>query len=339
MSLAKDEAIQKVLKGNVMTNLIKLPLITFVVTSFNYEKYILKTLESVKNQTYENIEIIIVDDKSNDNSVEKIQEFINQNQDLPIKLFVHSENKGQMAAIQTGLKNANGVFVSFIDSDDILVKDYAKTLIRVHMACSVAFVSSQIIEIGEDDEIHTTYSVSSFHKQKQFEIKSLDNLLNVDVDNVDFDVLTAKETPFGGWYWCPMSANMFRKSALDLFLNYDTPENWKICPDKFLLNFANLIGGSAVVYAPLLGYRRHNNNAGSSCKVCGSKRYNNDKTTKMNIKNNLKIRQDALNFIFKNHTEFNKKLGSRNVNGLIGQILLSYLTIDLRKVFSIFIRK
>lgn len=317
-----------------MTELLKLPLISFIVTSFNYENYVVKTLESIKKQSYENIEIIVVDDKSSDKSVEKINEFIRHNKDLSIKLIKHGENKGQMAAMQTGLINAQGQFVCFIDSDDIVIEDYAKTLIRVHMETSVAFASSQIIEIGENDEIHTTYSVSSFQKEKSFELKSLEDLLKVDVDNVDFKVLTLKDSPFGGWYWSAMSANMFRKSALDLFLDYDTPGNWKICPDKFLLNFAHLIGGSAIVYAPLIGYRRHSANAGCSNQVCGCKRYNNDETTRLNIKNNKNIRCDVLKFIFKNRRSFNFKLGKRNVNGLILQILLSYFRINLRKVFS-----
>lgn len=317
-----------------MTELLKLPLISFIVTSFNYEDYVIKTLESIKNQTYENIEIIVIDDRSSDNSVEKIKNFQQANKHLPLKLIEHSENKGQMAAMQTGLLYAQGQFVSFIDSDDILIKDYAKTLIRVHMSCSVAFASGQLIEIGEDDEIHTTYSVSSFHKQKCFELKSLNDLLNVDVDNVDFKVLTLKDAPFGGWYWSAMSANMFRKSALDLFMEYDTPENWKICPDKFLLNSAHLIGGSAVVYAPLLGYRRHPKNAGDSRQVCGDKRYHSDETTRLNIKNNKKIRKDTLKFILRNRGAFNAKLGKRGVNNLLLQIRLSYFRIDFKKVFS-----
>ncbi len=118
-----------------MTELLKLPLVSFIVTSFNYEKYVIKTLESIKNQTYENIAIIVVDDKSTDNSVEKIKEFAHHNKDLNITLLEHEINKGQMAAMQTGLKAANGQFVCFVDSDDILVKDYTKTLIRVHMSC------------------------------------------------------------------------------------------------------------------------------------------------------------------------------------------------------------
>ncbi len=317
-----------------MTELIKLPLISFIVTSFNYENYVIKTLESIKNQSYENVEIIVVDDKSSDNSVEKIKRFINDNQEINIKLIEHTQNKGQMAAMQTGLLNANGQFVSFIDSDDILVKDYAKTLIRVHLASSVAFVSGQLLEIGEKDELHTTYSISSFQKEKSFELKSLDDLLKIDIDNVDFKVLSLKEAPFGGWHWSAMSANMFRKSALELFLQYDTPENWRICPDKFLLNFAHLIGGSVIVYAPLVGYRRHKQNAGCSKQVCGCKRYNDDEITRINIENNKKIRKDTLNFIFKNRKSFNSTLGKRGVNRFILEIILSYFKIDFKKVFS-----
>lgn len=317
-----------------MTELLKLPLVSFIVTSFNYEKYITKTLESIKNQTYKNIEIIVVDDKSTDNSIEKIKEFAKNNPDLAFKLIEHSENQGQMAAIQSGLLYAQGQFISFIDSDDVLIQDYAKTLIRVHLSCSVAFVSSQLIEIGEHDEIHTTYSVSSFHKEKHFELKSLDELLNVDVDNVDFKVLNLKDAAFGGWYWSAMSANMFRRSTLEIFANYETPQNWKICPDKFLLNFAHLLGGSAIVYAPLVGYRRHGKNAGASNEVCGYKRYISDELTDINIKNNKKIRRDALYFIYKNKKFLNTKLGKRGVNHIIWQIRLSYFKIDLKKVFQ-----
>lgn len=317
-----------------MTELLKLPLISFIVTSFNYEKYVIKTLESIKNQTYEHIEIIVVDDKSSDNSVEVIKQFAQNNTGLEMKIIEHPENKGQMAAMQTGLSYAQGQFVSFIDSDDILVRDYAKTLIRVHMSSSVAVASAQLIEIGENDEIHTTYSVSSFQKEKSFELKSLDELLKIDVDNVDFKVLTLEEAPFGGWYWSAMSANMFRKSALELFLEYDTPEKWRICPDKFLLNFAHLIGGSAIVYAPLVGYRRHNKNAGDSTIVCGAKRFNGDNAVKLNMRNNKNIRRDMLNFILKKRHSFDLKLGKHNVNRLIWQIRLSYLQIDFKKVCS-----
>lgn len=110
--------------------MLKNPLVSFIVTSYNYEKFIGRTLESIKNQTYKDFEIIIVDDCSSDNSAGVIERFIADNQDLRITLLRHDKNKGQLAAFQTGLRQAQGVFVSFIDSDDLILKDYAKPILK-----------------------------------------------------------------------------------------------------------------------------------------------------------------------------------------------------------------
>lgn len=288
--------------------MLKLPMISFVVTSYNYEKYILKTLESIKAQTYRNFEIIIVDDCSNDNSCKIIEDFISENQDLKITLIKQSSNQGQMASMIKGLESAQGQFVSFIDSDDILMPDYAKHHIRVHLETSVAFTSCQIIEIGEDDEIHTMNSISSPH------CKNLDELFAG--ENINYKILKHKH--FGSWYWSPNSSAMFRKASIELIINYQNADKWKICPDKFLFNFANLIGGSAIIYTPLIGYRRHKNNAGNCTLVTGNKRLHSDKTTKINIKNNLKIRPETIKFLWQEK----KNLGFRNTITLILKTLL-----------------
>lgn len=288
--------------------MLKLPMISFVVTSYNYEKYILKTLESIKAQTYRNFEIIIVDDCSNDNSCKIIEDFISENQDLKITLIKQSSNQGQMASMIKGLESAQGQFVSFIDSDDILMPDYAKHHIRVHLETSVAFTSCQIIEIGEDDEIHTMNSISSPH------CKNLDELFAG--ENINYKILKHKH--FGGWYWSPNSSAMFRKASIELIINYQNADKWKICPDKFLFNFANLIGGSAIIYTPLIGYRRHKHNAGNCTLVTGNKRLHSDKTTKINIKNNLKIRPETIKFLWREKNN----LGFRNTITLILKTLL-----------------
>lgn len=288
--------------------MLKLPMISFVVTSYNYEKYILKTLESIKAQTYRNFEIIIVDDCSNDNSCKIIENFISENQDLKITLIKQTRNQGQMASMIKGLGIAQGQFVSFIDSDDILMPDYAKNHIKVHLETSVALTSCQIIEIGEDDEIHTMNSISSPH------CKNLDELFAG--ENINYKILKHKH--FGGWYWSPNSSAMFRKASIELIINYQNADKWKICPDKFLFNFANLIGGSAIIYTPLIGYRRHKNNAGNCTLVTGNKRLHSDKTTKINIKNNLKIRPETIKFLWQEK----KNLGFRNTITLILKTLL-----------------
>ena len=291
--------------------MLKLPLVSFVVTSYNYGKYIAETLASIKLQTYKNFEIIIVDDCSSDNSCNIIEDFISYNQDLKITLIKHKENSGQLASMITGLKAAKGQFVSFIDSDDILMPEYAQNHIRVHLESSVAFTSCQIAEIGEDNEIHTMYSKASPH------CDNLETLLTG--EKVNFKILKNKR--FGGWYWSPNSSAMFRKASIELIPDYKNADKWKICPDKFLFNFANLIGGSAIIFTPLIGYRRHKNNAGNCSLVTGDKRLHSDYITKINIQNNIKIRPETIRFLWQER----EKLGKRNTVKLISTVLLSYL--------------
>ncbi len=286
----------------------KLPLVSFIVTSYNYEKYILRTIESIKNQSYTNFEIIVVDDCSSDKSCEIVENFIAENQDLRITLIKQKANQGQLAAMLKGLKESQGQFVSFVDSDDVLFEDYAKTHVRIHLETSVAFTSCQIAEIGENDEIHTLKSISSPHSN------TLDKLFAC--ENANYKILKHKR--FGGWYWSPNSSAMFRKAAIEIILDYKNTNAWRICPDKFLFNFAHLIGGSAIIYAPLVGYRRHKENAGNCSLVTGNKRLHSDYITKINIKNNLKIKPETIKFLWQEK----EKLGLRNTINLITKVIL-----------------
>lgn len=287
--------------------MLKTPLVTFIVTSYNYEKYILKTLESIKSQTYRNFEIIIVDDCSSDNSCQIVEQFISENQDMKITLIKQEENQGQLAAMLKGLKEAKGRFVSFVDSDDILMPEYAQKHIKTHLETSVAFTSCRIIEIGKDDEVHTVNSIASP------ECNDFETLMAS--DKINYKILKRKR--FGGWYWSPNSSAMFRKASIELLTDFKNTDKWKICPDKFIFNYAHLIGGSAIIYEPLIGYRRHNNNAGNCTLVTGDKKLHSDRITAVNIQNNLKLRPETIKFLWQER----KTLGYRNTLKLIVLIL------------------
>lgn len=302
--------------------MLKLPLVSFIVTSYNYEKFIIKTLESIINQSYENIELIVVDDCSKDKSQELIEHFINCNQDKRITFIKNSTNKGQLASMLTGLASARGEFISFIDSDDIILPEYTKAHIKVHMVTSVAFTSSLIAEIDENDIIHTIYSIASNQKEPHFKVRNLEELFNFDVEHPEFQLVKA---PFGGWFWSPNSSAMFRKSAIELLLKYKNTDKWKVCPDKFIFNFAHLIGGSANILEPLTAHRRHKDNAGNASYVSGNKKYNNDNVTYLNLKNNINIRPETISFILKNRKDFEKIYGKKNTAKLILTVLFSYM--------------
>lgn len=91
------------------------PLVSIIVSCYNGEKYIGKTLDSLLCQTYSNIEIIIVNDGSTDNS----ESVINSFSDNRIKYF-SQKNKGQCAALNFGFSKSTGAYIKFYDADDIL---------------------------------------------------------------------------------------------------------------------------------------------------------------------------------------------------------------------------
>ena len=93
------------------------PLVSIITPVYNAERFLSETIKSVKNQTYENWELLLVDDCSKDNSVSIIKEF--QKNDHRIKYIKLEKNSGASVTRNTGIKNAKGRFIAFVDSDDI----------------------------------------------------------------------------------------------------------------------------------------------------------------------------------------------------------------------------
>ena len=92
-------------------------LVSVVIPLYNKESYIIETLQSVLNQTYANLECIIVDDGSTDNSVEIARDFISENK-LPWNLITQ-KNSGQTKTRNHGIQQARGEYIAFLDSDDL----------------------------------------------------------------------------------------------------------------------------------------------------------------------------------------------------------------------------
>ena len=101
--------------------------VSICIPVYNVEKYIRRCLESVEDQTYQNIEIIVVNDCSPDNSMAVVQEFAQA--DSRIVLLNHESNKGLMMARKTAYMNATGDYITFLDSDDYLPSTSIENLV------------------------------------------------------------------------------------------------------------------------------------------------------------------------------------------------------------------
>jgi len=97
-----------------------MPKVSVIVPVYNVEKYVTKALTSLAEQTLDDIEIVIVNDGATDGSKEEIDKFLEQKDKYPGKEFVYveQENAGLSEARNTGLKNATGEYVAFLDADD-----------------------------------------------------------------------------------------------------------------------------------------------------------------------------------------------------------------------------
>ena len=104
------------------------PLISVIIPVYNVEKHLEKCLNSVINQTYKNLDIILINDGSTDKSGEICAEF--SKRDSRIK-FIQQENSGVSRARNVGIENSSGDFFSFIDSDDYLELDTYEYLINI----------------------------------------------------------------------------------------------------------------------------------------------------------------------------------------------------------------
>lgn len=104
----------------------KLPIISVVITNYNYGKFLNKSIRSVIAQTYKNIEIILIDDCSTDNSKDIYEEF-----NKKIKIIEHKKNKGIVETRNEAIDIIKGDFLCFLDADDYFDNDYIENLYQV----------------------------------------------------------------------------------------------------------------------------------------------------------------------------------------------------------------
>lgn len=120
-------------------------MISIIMSCYNAEKTVARAIQSILNQTYQDFELIIVNDCSTDNSEQIIRQF----NDPRIKLINHSENRGAGLARRTAINNMSGDYMTFLDADDYLKEDCLETYINNIGDCDI--LSSGYICVNGDN--------------------------------------------------------------------------------------------------------------------------------------------------------------------------------------------
>lgn len=105
----------------------KKPVISVIVPIYNTEKYLRQCVDSILGQTYRELEVILVDDGSTDNSPEICEEYKRKDDRIRV---IHKENGGQAGARNCGIDAADGDYISFVDSDDWIAEEMYQTMVN-----------------------------------------------------------------------------------------------------------------------------------------------------------------------------------------------------------------
>ncbi|WP_333693475.1 glycosyltransferase family 2 protein [Flavobacterium sp.] len=129
-------------------------LVSIVTPTYNSEQFIAETILSVQNQSYTHWELLIVDDGSQDKTADLVKEL--QKNDSRIKFFQLEKNSGPAVARNTGIEQAQGQYLTFIDADDIWFPDFMANSIQTIQKTGIPFVFSSYRRA--DENLNFVYS-------------------------------------------------------------------------------------------------------------------------------------------------------------------------------------
>ena len=180
------------------------PLVSFIITSYNYEKYIEAAVNSVLNQSVQDFEIIIVDDASSDNSFDIIQKIASSND--KIKIFQNKKNIGLCKSLQFAVNQASGTWLAFLETDDTITSDYLQEKLSVIQKYpDVNFIYNKVEFTGENNK----------SAEQKFKNIVYNNEKNIYPKNMFYNF--GFENPV-----LTMSSVMLKKSILN-DINFNTP--------------------------------------------------------------------------------------------------------------------
>jgi glycosyltransferase involved in cell wall biosynthesis len=301
----------------------KRPLVSVIAICYNHEKYINECLQSVVNQTYSNVELIIIDDLSQDDSREKILEFHHNN---PSCQYIFNEkNMGNCVSFNQALKLSKGKYIIDLSTDDVLLPNR---------------IAEQVKIFEEYEQIGVVCSDADFIDENSNYLGNIKSKLKLPIGNVYADILAAKS------FIMPVSVMMKRSiieklNGYDEMLTYEDFDFWvrssRICEYGYVpkvLSYQRILKGShstkfLIKNSPLVQ---------SSVKVC-QKAFLLNETESENKALAIRLRFQLFRCVFTENFEAGKdilllldKTKGHNWKTFIGKILI-YLKLPLNPLF------
>ncbi|WP_107697514.1 glycosyltransferase family 2 protein [Campylobacter concisus] len=225
--------------------------VTIIMPSYDSEKFIIESIESVLAQTYSNWELIIVDDCSPDDSNKIITKYVDS--DGRIKLIKLQKNSGPAVARNTAIEAASGRYIAFLDSDDVWLPNKLETQINFMHDNDLAFTYSSYRLVGEDNEhlgvFITKDKISYFNMLKTCSVGCLTAIYDTKKIGKQYMPLILKRQDYGLWLKIlkligetkgisePLATYRIRKNSVSSNKVKAAKYQWKIYRDIEKLSF------------------------------------------------------------------------------------------------------
>ena len=205
-------------------------LVSAVITTHNRKELLVLAIESVLNQTYRNIECIVVDDASDDNTKEHIKKYIDQNK-IKYIYIPKEESKGGNYARNLGIQNANGEYVAFLDDDD---EWFSKK------------IEKQMAAIKEEPEIGFVYCGTISEKNMDKYTRIPQEITNAKYEEGDLSKVVLIHII------CTTSTILVKKELLELIHGFDEElkfwQEYEMCIRLLQITRAKLVRENLVLY-------------------------------------------------------------------------------------------
>lgn len=227
------------------------PLVSIVIPAYNNENTIIATLESIRNQSYKNIEIIIIDDNSKDKTLQLVTE--QQKKDNRIKIYHNSTNLGMIGNWNKCIQMSNGEFVKLVCADDLLDKNEIEKetgVMILNPSVNLVESDTRLIDInGKKTGSFKRYHKSGLVKGKKIARTSIiwNNFFGAPVNNLIRKSVLDKTGYFDEQFTYILDFDMWMKIACigDVYIIHELLNSFRIRNDS---NTGNLIGKDRETY-------------------------------------------------------------------------------------------
>jgi hypothetical protein len=234
------------------------PLVSLCVSAHNYARFLPACLDSILNQSYRNIECIVVDDGSTDETPQVLTRYTDR-----VTVIRNPTPRGQLNAMFAGFQATRGQFVSFVDADDFLYRDFVMTHVTALTAPEGMAAMSGSVQHNVDAEGHVLGVHPTGIAWPQLRLPRGTYRRRKISSRVLGEIQVAVYDPqcnyMHQWLWGTTSSMMFRGSILRLIAD-PAPDGGNIFADAYMAHFSHAIGGTVMIELPLSAYRRHGGN-------------------------------------------------------------------------------